>query len=402
MLRYTRQQLEDHPELAVNRGEPEFEEEHQLIKELRSIFDWMAQEKGATRISRRKFTHRLPELHRRMPQIAKSFRRMDRNGDCWLDWNEFAGFCLQEVSLMQQMKRSTTVTVYAKERDGQIAYKEMHDPTRMCDVGTIPPLLPWEMSHIVEWRIDNLVCGRLKGSPVRHGPAIVRPGTSLGSPPFRAGGVSGFLRFWPSGYWTEAQQRLKVLAAAPHISSEEILASPYPMPPPDAWCCVGCVLPVGTHLVFRLIIGGKKSEKRECYWHEGNHPGLLWSPDSMERPVLNEGDSFTVGIEIFRNLGATNGDPPPRHKQQGVKKRTPFIRDTAEGVEAFKAAQVEKLENKSMSLPALPTASTWRNLDKLLQAHNHDQAREAPSRRASHDVYKEKTVSFQGTRASTR
>lgn len=349
----------------------EFEEGSPLLRELRAIFDWMAQERGAEKIPSRKFKQRLPELHRRMPQIAGSFRRMDANGDCWLEWEEFASFCLKDVSLMQQMRRTTTISVYAKEKSGEITYKEQLDPHRMCEVGTIPPLLAWETSHVVEWRIENLLIGPSSTCPVTHGPMVVRPGSSMASPPFRGGGVSGFLRFWPAGYWTEAQQRLKVHCSAPHFSADVKVQGPYPMPPPEAWCCLGIMMPAGTHLVFRFFAGDKKSEKRQVFWHEGSHPGMLWAPESLERPRMKPGDSLTVGVEIFRNLGAENSMLPKPHKQQGAKKRTPQIIETSEA-DNFKEP-VEKLQLKnSMSLPALPNASTWRSLDKLLQAHRRD------------------------------
>lgn len=395
--RQTRAQVQEipviDPELELRTTEPEFEEDHKLIQELKAIFDWMAQEKNATKISRRAFTHRLPELQRRMPQIARSFRFMDKNGDSWLEWWEFKVYCLSEPSLVHQMKKASTVTVYAKERDGQISYKELLDPIRMCDVGTCPSLLPWEMSHVIEWRIDNLICSKQGGAPVRHGPTVVRPGTSFASPPFRGAGVCGFLRFWPAGYWTEAQRRLKVQAATPHCISDAKANGPHPSPPPDAWCCVGCSVPAGTHLVIRFFVGDRKSEKREVFWHEGNFPGMLWAPEGMERPVLKEGDSYRVGVEIFRNLGACNGHPPKQHKQQGVKERTPVVRDLAEGVEAFKAGHVEKLANKTMSLPALPDSATWRNLDKLLRAYRREVDAKA--------VVKDKSVSFKTASAST-
>lgn len=363
------------PEELLRCGEPEFEEEGELLKELRSIFDWMAQEKGCMKIPSRKFKERVPELHRRMPQIASSFRRMDVNGDCWLEWWEFATFCLKDRRLMHLMKRTTIVSVYAKERDGSISYKDMLDPHRQCEVGTIPPILPWEVSHIVEWRIENLLIGELTGCPVTHGPVVVRPGISLASPPLRAAGVCGILRFWPAGYWTEAQRRLKVQVSAPHFRSDEQIKGPYPMPAPDAWCSMSLNVPAGTHLVFRFFTGGKDnriySDRRNCFWHEGNFPGMLWSPDNLDRPVLKEGDTFTIGVEIFRNLGMTDATPPKKHKQQGVKDRTPFIRDTSEVANAF-VDPAEKLRTKSMSLPALPTSSTWRNLDRLLQKHRRD------------------------------
>jgi hypothetical protein len=362
------------PEELLRCGEPEFEEEGELLKELRSIFDWMAQEKGCMKIPSRKFKERVPELHRRMPQIASSFRRMDANGDCMLEWWEFATFCLKDKRLMQQMKRTTTVTVHARERNGDLAHKDPLDPHRQCEVGTVPPLLPWEVSHVVVWRIENLLIGPLKGCPVTHGPIKVRPGISLASPPFRGAGLCGFLRFWPAGYWTEAQMRMKVQVSAPHFKSDKQIKGPYPMPPPDAWCCIGLYVPAGTHLLFRFFVGDGsscKSDTRNVFWHEGNFPGMLWSPENLERPVLREGDSFTVGVEIFRNYGMTDSVPPKKHKQQGVKDRTPFIRDTSEVAHAF-MDPIEKQRAKSMSLPALPTSSTWRNLDTLLRKHRRD------------------------------
>lgn len=356
--------LSEHPELELRFNEPEFEEDHPLIKQLRAIFDWMAQERNAKVVSHRKFTHRLPELHRRMPQIATSFRHMDRNGDGWLQWGEFSSFCLKDQKLMHDMRHSTTVQVYARERDGRRTNKDLLDPVRMCEVGSIPPLLAWETSHVVEWRVDNLNTGTTPGAPMRHGPTIIRPGTALASPQFRAAGICGVLKFWPSGYWSEAQQRAKRAHAAPHISFDEQTKGPHPMPSPDAWCGIGLSVPAGTHLVFRFFVGDFKSEKRECFWHDGNFPGTIWAPAGMKRPVMHLGDSVTCGIEIFANKAGSH--PPKHHKQQGVKNRTAFIRDNNEGAQAFKEA-AERMDLKSMSLPALPDSTTWRNLDKLLQ-----------------------------------
>jgi hypothetical protein len=374
------------PEELLRNGEPEFEDDAALIKEMRSIFDWMAQERGAKAISSRKFKQRLPELHRRMPQVASSFRRMDVNGDGWLEWSEFANFCLKDARLQHQMQKTTTINVYAKERGGLVAHKDMLCPDRQCEIGTVPPLLPWEMSHVIEWRIENVIISPVRGAPVKSkGDQVVRPGMSLASPPFRGAGVCGFLRFWPAGYWTEAQKRMKEMVSAPHFKSDKSICGPYPMPPPDAWCCLGCVLPAGTHLVLRFFAGDQKSEKREVFWHEGNFPGMLWSPEHLERPVLREGDSITVGVEIFRNVSATNSIQPKKHKQQGVKKQTPFIRDETEACHFFQTPE-EKLKT-STSLPALPTGSTWRNLDALLQAYRRDE--------------REKANSAQGTRCKT-
>jgi hypothetical protein len=221
------------------------------LKEMRAIFDWMAQEKGAVAIASRKFKERVPELHRRMPQVASSFRRMDANGDCYLEWSEFVEFCLKDDLLTQQMKHYSVVSVYARERGGVISYKDALDPHRQCEVGTIPPLLPWEISHVVEWRIEHLVTGPTRGHPVTHGSTVVRPGISLASPPFRAAAVSGFLRFYPSGYYTEAQRRIKVKAAAP----TQVLRSSLALHSPElmTWLAMS-LLPQGDlAVVVRLV-----------------------------------------------------------------------------------------------------------------------------------------------------
>mmetsp|Transcript_32317 Transcript_32317/g.57191 ORF Transcript_32317/g.57191 Transcript_32317/m.57191 type:complete len:420 (+) Transcript_32317:125-1384(+) len=350
--------------LELVSGEPEFADEKPLLKELRAIFDWMAQEAGATRIPSREFKQRLPMLHRRMPFMASSFKRMDANGDCWLEWDEFVNFCLSDVRLIQQMRRTSTISVYGRQRKGPVMYKEQLNPQLMCEMGTPPPLLPWEAAHVVEWRVEGLVIGPRKGSPVYNGNQIVRPGTCVASPPFRGAGCCGFLRLWPSGYWTEAQRRSKV--DVPHATADTLVIGPYPMPPSNAWCCLGACMPAGTHLVLRFFVGDMKSEKRECYWHSGTHPGTLWSPPQQEPPILKEGDSITVGIEIFRNLGGVVEKKPAPHKEKVMKGMTPGIK---EPFESWKRPGIDR----STSLPALPSGSSWRKLDTLLQAHRCDE-----------------------------
>lgn len=347
-------------------GEPEFAEDNALLKELRSIWRWMAQEPGCTAIPSRTFKQRLPELHQRMPQIAFAFGRMDVNGDCWLTWEEFVAFCLKDLRLQRQMKKSSTVTVYARERcssksAGSAVYKDAFDPRRTCDVGTPPHVLPWEAHHVVEWRIEGLASGKGRGSPLTYMGCPVRAGTSLASPPFRAAGVCGFLRLWPAGYWTETQRRTKT--PLPHASADPLVMGPYPVPSAEAWCCVGACMPSGTHLVFRFFIGDEKSPKRECYWHDGTHPGQLWSPADKEPPSLQPGDSLKVGVEIIRNCGHVS--KPQR--------RCAEMRRPALGEIDMVGNHRGRTDERSMRLPKRSTTCSWRKLDTLLQDHRRAQ-----------------------------
>merc|ERR1719401_2982544 len=99
------------------------------------------------------------------------------------------------------LNRARTVTVYGVDGSGKRSYKDFRDPAHMCETGAAPPLLPWEVSHVVEWRIEGLTVSR-KGAPAMYAGVPIRPGTSIASPPFRAGGVCGSLRLWPAGYYS--------------------------------------------------------------------------------------------------------------------------------------------------------------------------------------------------------
>lgn len=293
-----------------------------LLGELRVVFDWMAEETNATKMSSRMFKRRLPEIHKKVPFLSSNFRRMDANGDCWLEWHEFAEFCLRDPRVAKMMQRARTITVYGLEKNCKRTYKEQHDPSQMCETSVSPPLLPWEVSHVVEWRIQNLSLSR-KGSPVMYGGVVVRPGRSLASPPFLAAGVNGFLRFWPTSYWTETQRRKKREntlceddeATGLFENNGSTVRRDLTLPPHHtSWCSIGLFVPEGTRIHMRFfVLGGATSDVRENYWNAGVHPNQIWSPPETEAPPdWKEGDSVTVGVEIFRNHNALHSRPGGR------------------------------------------------------------------------------------------
>lgn len=291
---------------ALEQGVEVFSEGNALLKELRTVFDWMAQERHATKINKRDFQKRLPEIHRKFPKLSTSFARMDLNNDCWLEWEEFVSFCLQDRRMEKAMQRQCIITVYGLDEGGSRMYKDIHDPTHMCETGTPPPLLPWEMSHVVEWRIEGLGLSH-RGCPVTYAGMVVRSGACIASPPFRAAGACGFLRFWPAGFFTETSRRKK--ASLPPGPAD-------PAPSSDAWCCIGASMPTATHLKFRFFIGDgtlsgenlTKSSKRECFWSEGTHVGQIWAPPATDPPAaLRESSHIIVGMEIYQNCAVHQG-----------------------------------------------------------------------------------------------
>lgn len=334
----------------------ELEDQDPLLRELRLIFDWMARETGAKRISSRLFKQRLPDIHRKFPQLANNFARMDANSDCWLDWDEFACFCLKDERLAKSLRRAASVSVFGLSRTGERSFKDPFDPTHMCELGASPAILPWETSHIVEWRIEGLRIGQ-PGQPLVHAGTLVRPGASVASPPFRAAGVCGFLRFWPAGYWTESQRTRRTS----EIPGAEAARSEGRCRPPSAssWCCVGACLPRGSHLALRFFVGDEASERRECYWGEGTHVHQLWGPKSAAPPNElrrrgPEDATLVVGIEILRNLTLQKGlkeDPGPRSAlgEQWVNQR-PVLKDPLSSGAPIRGSI---LMNSSKSLPAL-------------------------------------------------
>jgi len=286
-----------------------FGENNDLLLELRTVFDWMAEEKGATRIPSRQFKARLPEIHKKFPLLAMNFARMDRNGDCWLDWNEFVTFCLKDERLHRTMKRATSIHVYSVDHKGARMYKDTMDPVHACENSTVPPLLPWESHHCVEWRIEGLEYND-RGLPVLFGGNPINPGACITSPPFLAAGVSGCLKFWPVSYWNEARRRKK--SAVPGGEEDRSTGGLCPLPAVNSWCCVGVSLPPGEHLQLRFYVGDQSSEIRECYWSKGIHAAQLWAPGGkspLEEAGMRNSSRLVVGIEIHRNKGIVHGKP---------------------------------------------------------------------------------------------
>lgn len=343
-----------------------FSDGDRLLKQLRALFEWIAEEPGVDKMPSRKFKRKLPEIHRKFPQLSTAFTRMDANGDCWLEWAEFIDFCLKDTRLHASLKRQLCICVYGIDHDGIRRYKELNDPFYMCETGIAPPLLPWEVAHVVEWRIEGLKLS-FRGSPVTYGGMPVAPGNAIASPPFRAAGVVGFLRFWPQGYYPACVRRKK--AARP--VGTELLSSDgsYPMPPFDTWCCIGACVPNGTHLKFRFYIADQYSDERQFYWQGCTHACQLWSPpdpappDHLVKAASADGGALVVGFEILKNLG---------HDQRGhhsAKKMTTLSRHSQRPLLGRPPSEVErdrrliplqattKRMSKSSSSPAIGTAS---------------------------------------------
>eukprot|EP00933_Yihiella_yeosuensis_P082028 TRINITY_DN95765_c0_g1_i1.p1 TRINITY_DN95765_c0_g1~~TRINITY_DN95765_c0_g1_i1.p1 ORF type:complete len:511 (-),score=61.61 TRINITY_DN95765_c0_g1_i1:118-1650(-) len=279
-----------------------------LLLELRIVFDWMAQEKGVQRIPSRLFKQRLPEIHRKFPMLAANFARMDANGDCWLEWHEFASFCLKDERLSNMMKRAGSLFVYGVEQDGRRTFKDTLDPLH-CSESIIAPLLPWEQSQVIEWRIEGLAYPT-GGRPVSYHSRKIEHGRCLASKPFRAAGVCGYLQFWPVSYWTETQMRVKSQSAVTKLEESTC----QPMPSWNTWCCVGACMPIGTNLECRFYIGDVKSDWRDTYWQRGIDAGQLFAPEAHGggppahiRASLNNGEPLVVGMEIRRNKGIVHG-----------------------------------------------------------------------------------------------
>mmetsp|Transcript_6949 Transcript_6949/g.12275 ORF Transcript_6949/g.12275 Transcript_6949/m.12275 type:complete len:383 (-) Transcript_6949:83-1231(-) len=331
-----------------------FGESDQLLQELRIVYDWIAEEKGLMKISSRHFKQRLPEIHKKFPLLAANFARMDANGDCWLEWTEFAEFCLKDERLLMMMKRHTSIAVYGVDFTGARNYKDETDAHFAVDVGTASSILPWEKSHVVEWRIHGLqLAGSEKGLPVLLNGAQMRAGQSIASPPFRAAGVCGVLRFWPVNFWTEPQLRKK--AAEPGFDVDKEKEGYYLMPGVNTWCCLGVDLPPGSHLQLKFYVGRYRSDLRECFWAKGTSGGQLWAPDGKRPPqevrdLDGKDDYLTVGIEIIRNKGVLDRKPKLARVHHKFRNNTrPVLKP-----QGSRIPENSKLLSHSDSLPGLP------------------------------------------------
>jgi len=332
----------------------EFAEFSPLMKELRMVFDWICQEKGCMKIANRDFKARLPALHKKFPQISANFLRMDSNSDCWLEWGEFVNFCVQDDRLYKMLRRAATITVFGREHNGSLTYKDFLDPAHSCEMSPSPPILPWETAHVVEWRLDDLSLNMQQMRGTFGGTPLV-PGGSIASPPFRAGGVVGFIRFWPLGYWTEGRRRQK-LSSIP--MTDEIIAEGCQGPPSaGSWCCIGAFLPAGTHLDVKFYVGDMISQTREVFWADGTHVLQLWAPPAKKPPasLTTPGNKapFIIGIEILRNLATQNHmKPVPKkmHEKHRLEIR-PHLREPP-GEDPRKVGG-SVLLGRAKSLPAL-------------------------------------------------
>lgn len=259
-----------------------------LMLLLRKIFDQLGDEPGAQMITARSYNEKVPELAKKYPQIAIHFKKMDGDNNATLDWDEFLEFSLSN-EVQSATKRLNLVTVHGHETDPVSAqvyktFKNPGDPSRACEVGGPPPLLPWEKTHRVEWVIDELDADR-KLLQVKYHGLEIPPGKYISSPPFDAAGVRGFFRFWPNGYFSNIQKRERGEMDLGGLRA-------------DAWCAIGVWFPHGTHLKFRFFVGEEMSSERECYWNDGALVKQIWTPDALEPPKL---DSFSVGIEVTKN-----------------------------------------------------------------------------------------------------
>jgi len=345
---------------------PEFADNHSLLKELRIVFDWIGGERNCMKIPSRRFKQRLPEIHNKFPQLAHGFMEMDVNGDCWLEWQEFLDYCLKNQRLVDILKRETKLQVYGIDHDNNRMYKAWFDPAHSCEVSSSPDLLPWEVAHVVEWRIRGLkwVIGPNAGT-FFWGRKML-PSQFLASQPFRAAGVCGFLRFWPVNYYNEAQLRKKKDISSVAEQLEEMRGGQLRMPPAEAWCCLGAVLPAGTHLDFRLYIGSSKSTKRTCAWNQSVSPASLWTPNGSKPPSevldMSESDYLTVGIEIFRNRNDLNRKPRPAVLRQEKRlQQRPAIKNLG-----YAKPCKSIILNRAASLPA-PSGAETRANRKLLE-----------------------------------
>lgn len=339
---------------------PAFGDTNDLLQELRIVYDWIAGEKGLDKIARRQFQAAMPEVNKKFPQLAKSFAKMDVDSNAWLEWDEFVNFCIKDEQFRTVMKRAASMEVYGVDFNGARTYKIPEDSHLGCEMSIAPPLLPWEQSHIVEWRIYGLdYSGTHRGLPVYHNGRPVSHGTSIASPAFRAAGVCGYLRFWPVSYWTEPQLRKKGAVPGFDAEKDDPSMGRCQMPAVTSWCCVGMCLPPGSHLQAHFHVGPFRSELRECFWSKGTSGGQLWAPKvakGMPTPEeirrIPKGEPIVVGVEIVRNKGVLHQKPVVKrvHEKHRFKTR-PALKPAGSIVASIPSTS--KLLGRAMSEPSL-------------------------------------------------
>lgn len=281
-----------------------FDEETPQDRDVRQLFEWMAGGTGARQLSRCQFKERLPEIHRRCPQVVSSFMRLDSHGEAVVRLEDFKAFCGSDARLARAVRKASNLVVYGTDRTGRRVDKDPVDSVRISELGSHAPLLPWEVKHTVEWTVEDLKIFLDRPSTIAsYGGAEVPAGAYITSPAFEAAGVRGHLRFWPAGYWTLAQRQTRERLA--RDDAREALAPPAF----NSWCGISACFPQGSNLIYRLFIGDATSSRRECFWTRTAHAATLWGPAESKPPLhlLADrnplgGGSIKVGLEIYSNL----------------------------------------------------------------------------------------------------
>lgn len=243
----------------------------------------------------------------------------------------------------KKTRRLCSMMVYGREKSGARTYKEVFDPSRMCEIGNAPPLLPWEEAHVVEWQIDGMNFERREDGYIMYGKTQIQAGGYVASHPFHAASVRGFLRFWPAGYWTAIQTRTRMNKPKSSGPADET-ELPFPEPSTDSWCCLGANMPRGTHLLVRFFINHIKSAPRECYWSGSTHVCHIWAPPGKAPPSSVLQGKLVVGVEILKNYAV----PQPRVFCKSQVK-VPALREVFSAASSLVVGQ-PKLQ-KSQSLP---------------------------------------------------
>jgi len=335
-----------------------FGDQNELLGQVRVIFDWLAQKPDATTISRARFQERAPELERKFPQIASSFGRIDEHGHGCFTLEEFQNFCFKSSWLQARTKKLEAVTVFGCDAAGNRTYKENADPEFMCELQSSSPLLPWEVCHIVDWRLANLRSHPMWTAP-RVGGLPWPAGKHFDSSPFCAAGARGFLRFWPGGQFNAPQQRLR---SFPNMNrGGDYFDDSHTHAPGARGCCIGLIMPPGTHLTFRFFVGQARSQVRELTWSFGGHAAQVWSPIEDGPPSLADGEHLVAGVEILKNFNL-----PRKLKARCLDAATrsrmkPLMQEFAVSGVRNGVCQIQRNRTvpgfaKTKSLPSLPQA----------------------------------------------
>lgn len=331
-----------------------FVDRSQLLADLWAMFSWLAPKPGDLSVSRRRFHERAPELFRKFPQIATSFGRLDKDGNGCVSWDEFQKFCLSSPWMQSRTRKLEAVTVFGRDAAGNETSKDDGDATFMCEMQVSPQLLPWELSHTVKWRLADLLSHPMWDAP-KIGNLKYPPGKHVDSPPFNAAGARGFLRYWPAGQYGSCQQKLR---SFPNMATRRGVDEVHDHAPGARGCCVGLVMPVGTHLKVRFFVGGARSDVRDICWSAGNCAAQVWAPLQKLPPCLAEGEQLVVGVEILKNYDMPR-KIPHRSLHEKRRRNKPRMQEfgvtgTVNGFNTLRRNEaVPGILGKTQSLPSL-------------------------------------------------